>query len=48
MFYAAPELWYALAAMFVLLLGLWLFNVIKVLKLKQRNYFLNRDRERYA
>ena len=48
MFYAAPELWYALAAVFVLLLGLWLADAVKVLKLKQRNYFLNRDRERYA
>ena len=48
MFYAAPELWYALGVIFVLLLSLWLACGIKILKLKQRNYFLNRDRERYA
>lgn len=48
MFYAAPELWYGLSAVFVLLLFAVLVVGIKLLKLRQKNYFLNRDRERYA
>ncbi|MBR1605402.1 MAG: PAS-domain containing protein [Alphaproteobacteria bacterium] len=48
MFYAAPELWYILFTVFLLLL-IFLFSAeIKVLKLTQKNYFINRDRERYA
>lgn len=48
MFYAAPEFWYILGAAFAALLVFLLFTGIKILKLKQKNYFLNRDRERYA
>ena len=48
MYYAAPELWYALAALFGSLLFLLLSVSLRLLKLKQKNYFLNRDRERYA
>jgi len=48
MYYAAPELWYALAALFGALLFLLVSTSLKLLKLKQKNYFLNRDRERYA
>ncbi|MBQ8464445.1 MAG: PAS-domain containing protein [Alphaproteobacteria bacterium] len=48
MFYAAPELWYMLLLVFLLLLGFLLYFEIRVLKLTQKNYFINRDRERYA
>lgn len=48
MFYAAPELWYAIAlAAAALLLAIGILE-IKLLRQKQKNYFLNRDRERYA
>ncbi len=48
MYYAAPEIWFILCGV---LLALCLGIVVlafKFLKLKQKNYFLNRDRERYA
>lgn len=48
MFYAAPELWYLIAGIFVLLLSALLYSLLKILKLKQKNYFVNRDRERYS
>ena len=48
MYYAAPEIWYVLAAIFVILFLVILFELFRILKLKQKNYFLNRDRERYA
>ena len=48
MFYAAPELWYILVTVFAVLFISLLFSQIKVLKLTQKNYFINRDRERYA
>ena len=48
MFYAAPELWYILLTVFLVLLGALLYARIKILKLTQKNYFINRDRERYA
>ena len=48
MFYAAPELWYTLGFGLVILLAYLGSREIKILKLNQRNYFLNRDRERYA
>ena len=48
MFYAAPELWYILATVFIVLFVSLLFSQIKILKLTQKNYFINRDRERYA
>ena len=48
MFYAAPELWYILGAAFAALLAFLMYNGVKILKLRQKNYFLKRDRERYA
>ena len=48
MFYAAPELWYILLAVFLTLLGFLFYFEIRILKLIQKNYFVNRDRERYA
>ena len=48
MFYAAPELWYILLTVFLVLLGFLFYTQLKVLKLTQKNYFINRDRERYA
>lgn len=48
MFYAAPELWYTLGFGLILLLAYMGTRELKILKLNQRNYFLNRDRERYA
>ncbi len=48
MFYAAPELWYVLGAVLIALLGYLGYREIKILQLRQKNYFLNRDRERYA
>ncbi len=48
MFYAAPELWYALGVVFIALLVFVLYQKIVILKLKQKNYFINRDRDRYA
>lgn len=48
MFDAAPEFWFALGGCALLLLSLLLFITLNYLKTKQRNYFLNRDRERYA
>ncbi len=48
MYYAAPEIWYVLAAIFIILFVIILIELFRILKLKQKNYFLNRDRERYA
>ncbi len=48
MYYAAPEIWYVLAAIFVILFAVIMVELFRILKLKQKNYFLNRDRERYA
>lgn len=48
MFYAAPELWYLILVLFLVLLGWLVYFQIKILKLVQKNYFINRDRERYA
>ena len=48
MYYAAPELWYICGAIMVLLLMILIGQLFKILRLKQKNYFLNRDRERYA
>ena len=48
MYYAAPEIWYVLAAVFVILFVIIMVELFRILKLKQKNYFLNRDRERYA
>ncbi len=48
MFYAAPELWYFLGFVFAAMLTILAYAGIKILKLRQKNYFINRDRERYA
>ncbi len=48
MFDAAPEFWFILSGCVLLLLMLLLFITSKYLKTKQQNYFLNRDKERYA
>ena len=48
MFYAAPELWYFIWFLFGVLLCALFYAVICILKLRQKNYFLNRDRERFA
>lgn len=48
MFYAAPELWYVIWLLFAILIALLFYSVIHILKLNQKNYFLNRDRERFA
>ncbi len=48
MFYAAPELWYGIGLAFLALFCAWFWTLIKLLKARQKNYFLNRDRERYA
>lgn len=48
MYYAAPELWYLLALLVTLLFGAVMVELFHILRLKQKNYFLNRDRERYA
>ncbi len=48
MFYAAPEFWYVLGGVFLAMLIMLCVLSLKVLKAHQRNYFLNRDRERYA
>lgn len=48
MFYAAPELWYCLGGLLFVLLIAAVFLFFSYLKTKQQNYFLRRDRERYA
>lgn len=48
MYYAAPELWFCLGFIYLLLLGVIIYYWYHYLRQKQKNYFLNRDRERYA
>ena len=48
MYYAAPELWYGIGAVAVLLLCSLLGLTFWLLMTKQYAYFLRRDRERYA
>lgn len=48
MYYAVPELWHTLAAVVLVLLITLFYQLFKILHLKQKNYFVNRDRERYA
>lgn len=48
MYDAAPELWFGIGLILVMLTGAALFLMFLLLKLKQKNYFLRRDRERYA
>lgn len=48
MFYAAPQFWYSLGVLIFALLSFIVYQGVKILKLRQKAYFLNRDRERYA
>lgn len=48
MYDAAPELWYGIGAIAVAAGGIILLLAFKLLRLRQKNYFLQRDRERYA
>ena len=48
MYIAAPELWYGIGFVLLSLLVTSFFLGFLTLKLKQKNYFLRRDRERYA
>ncbi len=47
-YYAAPELWILIAAVFLSLLLSVIYLSVVNLRQKQKNYFLKRDRERYA
>ena len=47
-FDAVPELWLAIIFVVLVLLGILIHSEIKILRLIQKNYFINRDRERYA
>ena len=46
MYYAAPELWYTIWFVFALLFFFLFYLALCLLKLKQKVYFLNRDKER--
>ena len=48
MYDAAPELWYGIGALIVLLAGSCFVLMFSLLRMRQKNYFLRRDRERYA
>ena len=48
MYTAAPELWYGIGLVVLSLSIISVFLGFLTLKLKQKNYFLKRDRERYA
>ncbi len=48
MYDAAPELWYGIGSVVVMLILATFVLMFWLLKLKQKNYFLRRDRERYA
>ncbi|MBE6448741.1 MAG: PAS domain S-box protein [Alphaproteobacteria bacterium] len=48
MYYAAPEVWYILSSILLLMFTIVVWQAFQILRLKQKNYFLNRDRERYA
>lgn len=48
MFYAAPELWYGIGGVVIVLLLIMAILHLRNLKAKQQIYFLRRDRERYA
>ncbi len=45
MFYAAPEFWIVLLIVIIVMFS---YLYTKILKLKRKNYFLNRDRERFS
>ena len=48
MFYAAPELWYIVFTIVVSLIFISVFFYINTLKLRQKNYFITRKKDRYA
>jgi len=48
MFYASPEFWYSAGAVALLLLAWGIYTTVCLLKLRQKNYFVQRDKERYA
>ena len=48
MYDAAPELWYGIGALIVWLAGSCFVLMFSLLRMRQKNYFLRRDRERYA
>ena len=48
MYEAAPELWHGIAFLFLFLVLALVFLMFFALRLRQKNYFLRRDRERYA
>lgn len=47
-YYAAPEFWHIVFVLLAVLAGFMVAELFKILRLRQKNYFLNRDRERYA
>lgn len=48
MFYASPELWYTAGGAMALLLLWALYVTVSLLQLRRKNYFILRDKERYA
>ncbi|MDO4184420.1 MAG: PAS-domain containing protein [Rhodospirillales bacterium] len=48
MFYAAPELWYTLLALLIALLGIIGFLYYTIVGLRNKNYFVKRNEDRYA
>ena len=47
MFFAAPELWYSVFAVFAALIFWGAAEYVRLLQEKRRNYFIRRDRDRY-
>lgn len=47
-YYAAPEFWHMVFVLLAVMAGFMVAELFKILRLRQKNYFLNRDRERYA
>lgn len=47
-YYAAPEFWHIVFVLLAVMAGFMVAELFKILRLRQKNYFLNRDRERYA
>ena len=48
MFYAAPELWYTLLVLLLMLIVVIVFLYYNILKLRRKNYFIQRNEDRYA
>lgn len=47
-YYAAPEFWHVVFAACIIVISFAIVEIFNILRLRQKNYFLNRDRERYA